>query len=69
MIKNTEILKAGTAVYTHEGNIRHVATITRPMRNYERDTVDYYEITRHNGSWGVVSADFIEIRHEGQDAR
>lgn len=63
-----EVLKAGTPVYTHEGRMRHVATVLRPIRDYDRDTASYYEVTRHDESYGVISADFIEKRYEGQDA-
>ena len=73
------VLPAGTPVYvTDPGNAhtgsnararRHVATILRPMRDYGRATASYYEVTRHNGSWGVYSADYVEVRHEGRDAK
>lgn len=73
------ILKSGTPVYvtdpgtSHTGSnarsTRHVATVLRPMRDYGRSTVSYYEITLHNGQTRVYSADYVEIRHEGKDAR
>ena len=66
---NTQILTAGTPIYSHEGHRRHVATVLSPVRDYNRDTVSYYEITRHDGSYGVVSSDFIEVRYEGRDAQ
>lgn len=69
---------AGTPVYVtdpgtgHTGSgaraRRHVATILRPMRDYGRATASHYEVTRHDGSWGVYSADYVERRHEGADA-
>ena len=64
----TQVLKAGQPIYTHEGRVRHVATVLQPMRDFGRNTVSYYEVTRHDGSYVVISADFIEIRHEGADA-
>ena len=73
------VLPAGTPVYvTDPGTAptgsnararRHVATILRPMRDYGLTTASYYEVTRHNGSWGVYSSDYVEVRHEGRDAK
>lgn len=78
MINPNTILGPGTPVYVtdpgtaHTGENararRHVATILRPIRDYGRGTASYYEVTRHNGSYGVYSADYIEARHEGKDA-
>ena len=72
------ILPSGTPVYVtdpgtaHTGSNargrRHVATIARPMRDYGRNTASYYVVTRHNGSQGIYSADYVEPRHEGRDA-
>lgn len=74
----TTILKSGTPVYVtgpgtaHTGSNararRHVATITRPMRDYGRDTASYYVVRLHNGQERVYSADYVEPRHEGRDA-
>lgn len=73
------ILKSGTPVYVTDPGAsrtgenargrRHVATVVRPMRDYGRNTASYYEVERHNGTWGVYSADYVEVREEGRDAR
>ena len=72
------ILSAGTPIYVtdpgtaHTGENararRHVATVIRPMRDYGRDTASYYEVERWDGGYGVYSADYVEVRYEGQDA-
>ena len=74
MIDNTTILKAGTPVYvTDPGTMargtRHVATVTRPMRDYGRTTASYYVVRLHNGIERVYSSDYVELRYEGVDAR
>ena len=73
------ILRAGTPVYvTDPGTaptgrnargLRHVATIVRPMRDYGRPTASYYVVRLWSGTERVYSADYVERRHEGQDAR
>ena len=74
MIEPTNILRHGTPVYVTDPvnatrATRHVATIHRPMRDYGQPTASYYEITLHNGQTRVYSADYVELRHEGKDAR
>lgn len=78
-MNNSTILRAGTPVYvtdagsSHVGRAargtRHVATVSRPMRDYGRNTASYYEVRLHNGQTRVYSADYVEVRHEGQDAQ
>ena len=79
MIDPRTILKSGTPVYvTDPGTAptgsnargrRHVATIVRPMRDYGRSTASYYVVRLWSGAERVYSADYVERRHEGQDAR
>lgn len=75
----TTVLRAGTPVYvtdpgtSHTGSNargrRHVATIVRPMRDYGRNTASYYVVRLWSGVERVYSSDYVERRHEGQDAR
>ena len=72
-IAPTDILRAGTPVYATDPTsttraTRHVATIVRPMRDYGQSTANYYVVRRWSGGERVYSADYIDRRHEGQDA-
>lgn len=78
MIYPSQILKAGQPVYVTDPSLapwgtvgrstRHVATIVRPMRDYGRQTASYYIARLWNGQEKVYSADFVDLRTEGQDA-